>query len=232
MGYFAHYRAFNDLSDSGRRTRWPDYQALFGEVLPSKRDARILDFGCGAGMMLEWLNHMGYSNAQGIDSDKGQVDFANGLGLKATLTESSSAWLAEAGIFDLILMSDVLEHISYPEDEATLHALYSALNPGGILVLRVPNANSSFASRYRYIDRTHHRSYTSESLILPLEEAGFQSIAISGEDVFLVRSVAGFLRSLLKRLFRLFRRIEAIAEFGVDGIRMPLSLNLLAVCRK
>ena len=132
----------------------------------------------------------------------------------------------------MVFLVDVLEHLSAKDAAETLRAVVTALRPGGQLVLRTPNANSSFASRYRYIDATHERSYTEVSLRSHLLAIGFVDIAIKADDVWAVRSALGAVRVALKVVSRWARRISAVGEFGPEGLRMPLSLNLLATARK
>jgi len=229
--YFEHYARMNDLSPTGRACYWPMYDLIFSDILPRDRSAQILDIGCGAGLFLEWLSgQKGYSNAIGIDRDPGQVSFARSLGLNVDLIEDPSVWLSERGGFELVVMSDVLEHIASPGDIALLHSVHSAMSSGGTLFLKVPNANSTFAGRFRYIDSTHHRSYTEDSLMHDLSATGFQKVEISAEPLIVPRSLPGLCRFALLLCVRGLRRLEAIGEFGRPGFGFPLSLNLIATC--
>lgn len=234
MEYFEHHYALvNDLSPEGRRRTWFDLSRLYGRWLPADRTARILDLGCGAGVLLEWLRDArGYTNAVGVDVSPGQVDFAAKLGLRVIQRDDPIEWLATQEPFDCVLLIDVLEHLSDDAVHATLRAVLSSLRPGGRLIVRVPNANADFASRYRYIDATHQRSYTEVSLHSTLLASGFVDASIGGDDVWAVRSLPGVARLCLRALARLVRRCSAVGEFGPDGLRMPLSLNLLVTARR
>jgi trans-aconitate methyltransferase len=201
--------------------------------MPDDKDARLLDLGCGAGLLMEWLrNGVGFSKITGIDADLGQVKFAQSLNLDVEQVTEPWKWLKSKKEYDVIIMKDVLEHI--PDDIVLpmLTVVWQALSERGTLILTVPNANSSFASRYRYIDYTHLRSYTEVSLASELRRAGILNLEIRGDDVWRPRSLKGAGRLILKALVRTWRRLEAIAELGSEGLRIPLSLNLLCVCRK
>ena len=85
------------------------YDHLLSDILPHDKHARILDLGCGAGLLLEWLSQRrGYSNAMGIDKDLGQISFAKNLGLHAEVAADTSEWLSEQAAFELVIMTDVL----------------------------------------------------------------------------------------------------------------------------
>lgn len=234
MDYFEHHYALvNDLSPEGRRKTWFDLRLLYDRWLPFDRNARILDLGCGAGILLEWLrDDRGFSQTIGLDLSEGQVKFARSLGLNVEQNSSPAQWLSTQQPFDVIFLVDVLEHLSSDDATKILRVIAASLRPGGRVILRVPNANSSFASRYRYIDATHERSYTEVSLRSQLLEAGLMDIEIRDDDIWAVRSVAGVARVAAKAVARTFRRLSAAGEFGPDGLRLPLSLNLLATARR
>jgi SAM-dependent methyltransferase len=64
------------------------------------------------------------------------------------------------GLFDRIIAMDVLEHFS-PEEAHTLLTLLKAhLNPGGRLILKVPNASSPWGLQYQNGDMTHRTAFT------------------------------------------------------------------------
>jgi len=230
--YFEHYARVNDLSPTGRKCTWRYYDALFSSSLPDERHSRILDFGCGAGVFVEWLvRDKKYTNVVGIDRDDGQVSFATKLGLPVLLVKDGARWLIEQQSFDLIVVNDVLEHIPAPAHTTLLDTLRSKLSCSGLIVFRVPNANSAFAARYRYIDSTHARSYTETSLAHELSCAGFTNIQISAEPWLPSLTARGALRMLGLCVTRGWRRLEAVAELGSPGLSIPLSLNLIATCR-
>lgn len=231
--YFEFYSQVNDLSADGRRSHWPYLDRVLGPRLPpAATKPRILDIGCGAGIVLEWLRHRGYALARGIDSDAGQVEFAAGLGLDVARVDDVASWLAGQPAADFVILKDVLEHVAAEQVENLLVAVRDHLAPRGNLYLAVPNASSSFAARWRYIDATHRRSYTEHSLRWQLGSAGLRITELSGDDVWAVGSPLGHAQQLLRRCFRLWRRLEALAEFGAEGLKMPLSLNLVAMVER
>lgn len=232
MGYFEHYQRVNNLSEAGRRSHWRSFARTVGRFLPANRAAHIVDVGCGAGLLLEWLNSCGYSNAKGIDPDQGQVDFCKSLGLNAAQVADSAQWLRELSELDMVVFKDVLEHVQEDEVVRLLAAAHKALSPEGVLYVSVPNAAASFSNFWLYNDPTHLRSYTEKVLSLQLISAGFNVVHVGDDETYLVGSLAGVPRLIIRTIFRFIRRIEAIGEFGADGLRMPLGLNLMIVATR
>jgi 2-polyprenyl-6-hydroxyphenyl methylase / 3-demethylubiquinone-9 3-methyltransferase len=102
---------------------------------------RVLDVGCGTGFLLERLAERGFSGV-GIDLSPESVDHARRrlaeIGAADRLrAEVGSAYEPPEGPFDLIALTDVLEHLEDPR--ACLRALRERLAPGGLLVVSTPN---------------------------------------------------------------------------------------------
>ena len=71
----------------------------------------------------------------------------------------------------------MLEHLETDQEVfLLLRAAREALEPNGVFVCRVPNAAHILGSYSRYMDITHHRSFTSHSLRQALMAGGFADI--------------------------------------------------------
>jgi 2-polyprenyl-3-methyl-5-hydroxy-6-metoxy-1,4-benzoquinol methylase len=97
--------------------------------------ARILDVGCGTGMLLNALGDLGFSNLLGVDPFlSADVEYENGVKLlKATIHEMS-------GEFDVIMFHHAFEHLSDPGP--TMKAVHELLPPGGHCIIRIPTVSS------------------------------------------------------------------------------------------
>jgi 2-polyprenyl-3-methyl-5-hydroxy-6-metoxy-1,4-benzoquinol methylase len=71
----SHFIRFNIPSKEAFEYMARCYFNWYDPYLPKNKDARILDFGCGIGHFLYFLNKMGYSNFVGIDISPQQVAF-------------------------------------------------------------------------------------------------------------------------------------------------------------
>jgi len=89
------------------------------------------------------------------------------------------------GTFDVVVLADVLEHLRWPEQ--TLMRIRSFLNPGGYIVVSVPNiANwktriGLLLGRFEYreegiMDRTHLRFFTKRSAGAMILAAGYEEL--------------------------------------------------------
>lgn len=239
IDYGYHYRKWHNDSPEHEARVVEYYRSLIAEHMPSDKNARILDVGCGMGFALLMLRKEGYTNIQGIDLDQGQVKAAQGKGLNVVWTPDSQQFLKEhpAG-FDQILAMDLIEHIPPGAQLDFVRALAGALKPGGKIFCTVPNANSALAGRYRYIDWTHHTSFTEHSLDFLLYNGGFRNIRVLPFEK-IVRPGLWFLPTGLSRhywafkLVRGFRRLEMMTELGPQqGRQVPLSLNIMGLATR
>lgn len=103
------------------------------------RFARVLDVGCGAGYGTALLRRAGAETAVGIDLDPRNVAYARrrfgGKGIEFRVG-NAEALPQELGFVDLVVVSNVLEHLSSPG--RALARVGALLSPGGRLVVAVP----------------------------------------------------------------------------------------------
>jgi 2-polyprenyl-3-methyl-5-hydroxy-6-metoxy-1,4-benzoquinol methylase len=142
---------------------------------------RILDVGCGPGELGHVLKQRGHE-VFGVDWSPpsfeldGFVQADIGQGLPRSLT----------GPFDIVLLADVLEHMSDPLQ--LLLAAKQRLKPAGRILVSLPNAvhwsmRAQLAfGRFNYtnkglLDRGHLRFFTRDSAARMFRDAGFEIIA-------------------------------------------------------
>ena len=129
---------------------------------------RLLDAGCGTGRNLLEFGRLG--TAVGIDPSPEAIAFCHQRGLPGATRGTIEELDLAAGSFDLILATDVLEHLR--DDVAGLRELRRVAAPGALLLCTVP--------AYRWLwsphdDQHHHfRRYTLRGLRAQLREGGWR----------------------------------------------------------
>ncbi len=154
------------------------YAEWYHDCLPSNRQARILDVGCGDGKFLYFLKKKGFSNIEGLELSVELADIAGKrVDCPVHMVDDTAEFLSRnRARYDTITMNDVLEHIPKAGVIHFLSAARAALVPGGNLVINVPQV-SGFTSLYcRYNDFTHQVLLTEMSLRQVLILAGFEHI--------------------------------------------------------
>jgi len=107
-------------------------------------EVRVLDYGCGTGDFLAYCQSQGNMIAYGYDPSetalkqlRSKYDFSI-LQNMSDISKQS---------FDLITLWHVIEHIPQPQN--VLADLIQSINPGGILILAMPNHSSLDAKFYK-----------------------------------------------------------------------------------
>lgn len=97
----------------------------------------ILDVGCGEGSLGKALKENG-ANVTGIDISKKAIEIAKKKIDKVFLLDVENDHLPfKRGEFDIIILSEIIEHIFSPTD--LLNKIKPFLKQGGYLILTVPN---------------------------------------------------------------------------------------------
>ncbi|MBU1152718.1 class I SAM-dependent methyltransferase [bacterium] len=150
----SYFEARNVSPDFYKNHQLPLYLI---DRLPNDKNAFILDFGCGFGQTMIALKQMGYKNIFGIDIDDCAISHCRNTGLNVSKVDKlEDVANQNAGNYDFIIMSHVLEH--FPKDQVipTLKLIRYMLKDGGKLMMMVPNAQSNTGCYWAYEDFTHY----------------------------------------------------------------------------
>ena len=145
-------------------------------------DARIIDVGCGGGMLLDRLATIGFSNLSGADP------FIEADGQTPQGVPLAKRYLSEVpGEFDLIMFNHSLEHM--PDPVATLRAAREKLAPGGKCLVRLPTSSSEVWSLYKQdwvqIDAPRHIVIPSrKGMALAADAVGLQVETTHDDSTF------------------------------------------------
>jgi 2-polyprenyl-3-methyl-5-hydroxy-6-metoxy-1,4-benzoquinol methylase len=228
--YYEHYfRRVNIPTKEAFEEAASSYSACFQKSLPSDKNIKILDVGCGMGHFLYFLKKAGYTNYWGIDISTAQVSF-----VRENITERVEVadvfdYLKAICGFDVIVANDVLEHIPKDKILDLLNLIYQALEPNGLFFAKTPNMSNPFSLRFRYVDYTHDVGFTEESLRYVLSITGFEDIEITGAPSQL-RSFKSWIAAARSRAIRAIIAQALKAQgYGSPSI---LDSNLIVMCKK
>ena len=97
------------------------------------KNTKILDIGCSGGVLIQDLKNKGYKNITGIDISQEGIDCCKRKNLQNVHTMDAGCTTFKDHTFDLIIASDVLEHIE--DDQAALFEWSRLLNANGLLII-------------------------------------------------------------------------------------------------
>lgn len=164
-GRFAYHFARGKLGGD------PMFLAMLERGLIPDR-ARILDLGCGQGLLAAWLLAARqaweagewpegwpapgrFSELRGVDLLSSDIRRAQAaLGTPARFEEGDMCRV-EFGQTDAVVIMDVLHYVDFAAQDAVLRRVRDALPPHGLLLTRVGDASAGFSFQLsNWVDRT------------------------------------------------------------------------------
>lgn len=226
--YPAKYRRYNPVILSILKNLYR--VRVKGWARTFKTPGSALELGCGDGLMLDALKQAGWQ-VVGIERTPGMAHFArHELGLDIFAGELDA--LAQQPTFDLIILFQVLEHM--PDPMTTLHRCARLLNPGGRLVIGVPNFASWQAQFggdvWFHLDVPRHLNhFTPKAIERGLTDAGLERDEIA--FVSFEHDPFGWVQTILNRARGKHNRLTAslmgMSQPGVLSTLIQLALAAL-----
>ncbi len=185
------------------------FQKNYLKYFPKNREIKILDIGCGMGHFLYFLKKEGYRNCLGIDISKECVEFCKERNFNVRYIDAFEFLKTNKILFDIIVMNDIIEHLTQEEIIEVLELIYNNLNKNGKIFIKTPNmANPILGVHGRYIDFSHKIGFTEESLAQVLRIFNFKNIKIIPQDIYVfyynpLNYLAKFASKIFNLLFRL-----------------------------
>ena len=213
------------------RSRAPSIKALIKQHIPQDRGTRIVDLGCGYGAYLHFLRQAGYEDICGIDVSSEQVELAHRIGVPEVEHDDLNGFLehAPSSSFHVVLLIDVIEHLTRQDLFDTLDEVYRILKPGGRCIAHVPNAEGLYGMRIRYGDLTHELAFAPRSAQQLFTTLSFREVECF-EDKPVMHNLKSLVRRIIWDVFTLVPRLLLTAETGET--RFVLSQNMLMVAVK
>jgi SAM-dependent methyltransferase len=199
------------LAEFYRRVVLLDHVRFAEEALRATRGP-LLDVGCGGALFGRMLAEKGFLS-YGLDYSRDAASVAyNFNGVPVTCGELTHAPFARE-TFGVVSMFHVLEHLRDPAAYVT--AAHDLLEPGGRLIVQVPNAASwqflMFGENWNGIDIPRHLvDFRAADLEKLLQYCGFK--VLRTKHFSLRDNPAGFASSLFPGLDPMARRVRKTQE--------------------
>lgn len=194
--YYEWYNRNNPASkyDPKDETTFSQRLAWFSENIPP--GSRVLDFGCGEGVILAGLCEKGVAHPDscGVDISENAVKKATNRfkGLKFFNTHSDGTTNLPAGEFDAVVASEVIEHVF--DTDGIFAEFHRLLRPSGRLLLSCPYhgffkdlavlLTGGMDRHYHDPYSSHVRYYSPNTLRLVHQKRGFRLVKQGGVGRF------------------------------------------------
>jgi 2-polyprenyl-3-methyl-5-hydroxy-6-metoxy-1,4-benzoquinol methylase len=144
----------------GRSLSWGlEYLAVLettADLVMATEPSRVLDLGCGDGRLTVELARRGIPEVVGVDLVEQAIAFARAFGVPLgpqVRFECLPVEELDAGVFDVAVAMEVLEHIDAHDLESVVASTWQHVRAGGWLVVSVPTTNMPLIAK-------HERHYT------------------------------------------------------------------------
>ena len=159
--YLTHIKTFNNKTFD-RRISYISYNfsTYINNLSPTK--SRVLEIGPGRGEMLSALNEHGIYSIDIVDNDNAVLEYCKNkyLVAKSILTKGENPSNKLKHKYDLIVLTQVFEHIPKASYLSWIRGLYKSLKPGGSILVTTPNGANPLSGTERYGDLQHENIFT------------------------------------------------------------------------
>lgn len=212
---------------------------IFSQI---SKDSNILEIGSGYGFLLEYMINAGYK-IEGLEISSYRRKLSNSI---------SSANVYDYNIlkdevplemnkrYDVIIMLQMLEHISNPKK--FLIKVREMLKDGGIAIIEVPNFNDHMIKVCKeyfefYFQRAHISYFTPDTLKYLIEESGFSTVDIKGIQRYSIANAINWFKNgkpeIKDPTFDLPIHIKWVEDYYKSNLSKDIkSDTILAICRK
>jgi 2-polyprenyl-3-methyl-5-hydroxy-6-metoxy-1,4-benzoquinol methylase len=160
--------------------RVAEVAAEYRDILPTNKNAKILDVGYGDGWFMAACLSLGYTNVCGAQFNIDKKAYIKDWGVTLYRIEKDIADLLREhpDEFDFIHMSHVIEHVPKYSLLWIVDTIYRALAVDGVLYLRTPNMEGPTALSSFYVTLSHEYGFAGANLISLLSICGFDDIRL------------------------------------------------------
>jgi len=130
--------------------------------IPLNRELKVLDIGCGHGVLITQLEEVSQWIIDGADINMAALRKGGRSRGRKYFYDITDHNVSLVGAYDVVLLFDVIEHIATPFD--FLESALRHVKPGGYLIVNVPAIQSLYSAYDRAAE--HIRRYEKQSLAI------------------------------------------------------------------
>ncbi|MDD3461617.1 MAG: class I SAM-dependent methyltransferase [Mesotoga sp.] len=214
---------------------------FIAQNIKNKQNIKILDIGCGTGIVLKKLEKIGA--CYGIDISEEAILFCKKRKLKNVYKANAENLPFINESFDLITVLDVLEHIKNPQN--VLNEINRILKNDGIAIITVPAFKFLWSSHDKMLH--HITRYDKSELFKVLKTCNFNISRISYYNFFLFPIIAGI--RISKKLFKIDSKTTDVKKTGkifndilisilnfeskiLKKFNLPFGVSIIAIIKK
>ncbi|HEY0364590.1 MAG TPA: methyltransferase domain-containing protein [Solirubrobacteraceae bacterium] len=221
------HELYRDMSDDAYLGEEPGRRATAAHLLDligaQVGGGRLLDVGCGHGLLLDEARSRGYETV-GLELSRSAARHAREA-LRLDVHEQPVESFVDLEGFDVVVLADVIEHLDDPV--AAVDRCAGLLRPDGVLCVVTPDPSSMTA---RLAGRRWWGFVPAHACLLPratLRELLTARGLVISTDVPLVRSFSArrWVSGLAERLGRAGKPVERLADALPDGASLSLALH-------
>ena len=149
-------------------------QTNYIKYVPKNSDKKFLDIGCGRGEFLGLLKENNIC-AKGIEINKLEADLLAHKGFDVINMEAIKFLKNTAEIFSGISLIEVVEHLSFDDIFELISLAYKKIESGGKIIIETLNPQNISNLKFFYLDLTHIRPVTFQTLQFMCEFVGFKN---------------------------------------------------------
>jgi len=165
------------------------------ELLNIKTSDRVLEIGCGFGVL---LNKITSKERIGIETNDSAIKECRNRGLSVIQADVEKGLSFKNSSFDIVIMNEVIEHLKKPE--FVFKECFRILVPGGKIIITSPARNFWVHD----LSGTHFSEMTVKEMRELIEKCGFKVLT---QEVCGISFLCPLLENFLFKPFRFLRYI-------------------------
>lgn len=192
--YMSNIFADTHLSKREYILQYKYFKRNYLSYMPKNKNASILELGSGMGQFYYFCLKSGYRRYEGVDLSDENITY-----IKKKVTPNARIYKidmleflkhCEKDKYDIVILNDVIEHLTKDEIFDLMDGVMKVLKPGGGFIIKTPNmANPIVAAAGRYIGFDHEIGFTEISIREVLRACGYCNIKIKGTDIYVLNPV-------------------------------------------